>query len=66
MPDRVLREALARAFADNHLEHHGGADGEALVKGTPNWHFFTRDAETAIRVFKENFGEAAFRRPSEA
>lgn len=56
-----LREKLARAFANNHLEHHGGADTDTLVKGTPNWHFFTRDAETAIRVVGEHIGEEKLR-----
>lgn len=58
--DDLLRE-LARAFASNHLEHVGGPDSDTLVKGTPNWQFFTRDAETAIRVVREMFGEAALR-----
>jgi hypothetical protein len=48
-----LVEKVARALCDNHLEHAGGADGEALVAGTPNWKFFTRDAETAIRVIEQ-------------
>jgi hypothetical protein len=52
---------LAQAFANNHLEHVGGADSDTLVKGTPNWHFFTRDAESAIRVIEEMFGEEKFR-----
>lgn len=59
--DDDLRRELARGFANNHLEHTGGADADTLVKGTPNWHFFTRDAETAIRIFREMGGEASLR-----
>jgi hypothetical protein len=54
-------ERFSRAFANNHLQHAGGADGETLVQGTPNWHFFTRDGETAVRIMGEIANEAALR-----
>jgi hypothetical protein len=49
-------ECLARAFANNHLLHCGGAEACTLVPDKPNWHFFTRDAETAIAVMGDPIG----------
>lgn len=44
---------VARALANNHLLHAGGADAETLVPGTSNWRFFTNDAIVAITAIGE-------------
>lgn len=48
----IVRE-IARALANNHLLHAGGADADTLVKGSPNWHFFTNDVRAALGALKD-------------
>jgi len=45
-------ERVARALADIRFIHLGGADGQTLVPGTPNWEFCIEDARAVIMAMR--------------
>lgn len=46
-------ERVARVLADRKWPHVGGAAGDNLVKGTPNWKFCVGDATAVIEALME-------------
>lgn len=49
-------EAMARALADRQYVHCGGASGNSLVRGTPNWSFCVHDARAALAALAKVAG----------
>lgn len=43
---------MAKALANFHLKHVGGADGMTLVEGQPNWRYFTNEATAVFEALK--------------
>jgi hypothetical protein len=46
-------ERVARALANTHYNHVGGADADTLVNGKPNWVFCMQDARAAVEAMRE-------------
>jgi hypothetical protein len=43
-------EQVARALANHYIKQHGGADGDTLIEGQPNWKAFTEAAQELIET----------------